>query len=74
MTCQHCVRAVTKAIQAAAPAAAVDVDLSTKTVTVQTDATEADLQHALAAAGYPAVSATGAPTAEAGTCCGSCHA
>ena len=36
MTCQHCVRAVTQAIQAEDPRAAVQVDLATGTVRAET--------------------------------------
>lgn len=36
LTCQHCVRAVTQAIQDADPKAAVQVDLATGTVRAET--------------------------------------
>ncbi|WP_434704860.1 heavy-metal-associated domain-containing protein [Pseudomonas sp. Z1-12] len=35
MSCGHCVKAITEAVQAKDPAAAVRVDLRTKTVQVQ---------------------------------------
>ncbi len=52
MTCAHCVRAVTKAIQGIDPQAQVEVDLPAKRVRVQG---EVDAERALAAiadAGY----------------------
>ena len=56
MSCGHCVRAVTQAVQEVDPRAAVQVDLGTKQVQVESTAERAKIQHALAEAGYaPAV-------------------
>ena len=52
MTCQGCVNAVTKAIKAAAPAAAVKVDLAAKTVTVEGPVAAATVQAAVKDAGF----------------------
>ena len=54
MTCDGCVRSVTKVIQSIDPAATVNVDLSTQTVDVTTTAPRADLTTALAKADYAA--------------------
>ena len=77
MTCGHCVRTITCALQALDPDALVSVDLSGKTVMVQGGIRLADATEALAAQGYAVVgsdaSESGAP-ANAGQCCGSCKA
>ncbi len=52
MTCGHCVRAITRAVQALAPAARVDVDLDAKTVAVDADLPEERVAAAIAAEGY----------------------
>jgi copper chaperone len=52
MSCGHCVRAVTEALQATDPAAKVEVDLARKTVRVESSRPRADLALALAEAGY----------------------
>jgi copper chaperone len=52
MTCQGCANAVTKAIKAAAPAAAVKVDLAAKTVTVEGQVAAATVQAAVKDAGF----------------------
>ena len=52
MSCGHCVRAVTEALQAADPAARVEVDLARKTVHVESSRPRAELAEALAEAGY----------------------
>lgn len=55
MTCGHCVRAVTEAVQGLDRAAQVAVDLGTGRVTVQGGAASpAQVVQALAAEGYPA--------------------
>lgn len=57
MSCGHCVRAITRAVQADDPAADVQVDLATGEVRV---ASRLDLEQLLAvirAQGYPAESA-----------------
>ena len=52
MSCGHCVRAITEAVQQADPAAQVTVDLPTKQVTVQSTQPRDALAHALKEAGY----------------------
>ena len=52
MSCGHCVNAVTEAIHALDPAAAVDVDLGTKRVHVRSDIDRFVLSQALVDAGY----------------------
>lgn len=52
MTCQGCVRAVTKAIGRVAPDAAVTVDLPTGTVTVAGSPDKAAVEKAIAGAGF----------------------
>ena len=54
MTCDGCVRSVTKVIQSIDPAATVYVDLSTQPVDVTSTALRADLTTALAKADYAA--------------------
>lgn len=54
MTCAHCVRAVTAAIRALDPTAAVTVDLATGTVTAAGGLDRAAVVAALAAEGYGA--------------------
>lgn len=52
MTCQHCVRAVTQAIQAKDPAAAVVVDLAAGTVRAETRLPREDVAALVAEEGY----------------------
>jgi len=52
MTCGHCVRAITRAVQALDPAARVAVDLETKSVAVEADLPAARVAAAIAAEGY----------------------
>jgi copper chaperone len=52
MTCQGCVRSVTKAVQSADPAATVEVDLATGRVRVETAAPRERVAGAIEAAGY----------------------
>jgi copper chaperone len=52
MTCGHCVRAVTGAIQARDPGAKVDVDLVAGVVKAETSLGQDDLVAAIAAEGY----------------------
>ena len=57
MACQHCVAAVTKATQEAAPGAAVDVDLETKRVSVQGENLDsAAIKEAIEDQGYDVLS------------------
>ncbi|MDB5881767.1 MAG: putative Heavy metal transport/detoxification protein [Ramlibacter sp.] len=53
ISCAHCVRAVTEAVQEVDPQAKVDVDVQTKHVKVQSGAEPAKLVAALTEAGYP---------------------
>lgn len=57
MSCGHCVKAVTRAVQALDPAASVEVDLASKTVKVGTGAALADVKAAIEEADYPVVAA-----------------
>lgn len=52
MTCQGCVRSVTKAIELAAPGASVAVDLPSGRVEIDSAAPEATLRQAVVDAGY----------------------
>ena len=52
MSCGHCVKTITGALQAIDPGAAVEVDLGTQTVKVASAADEAKLRAAIAEAGY----------------------
>ena len=54
MTCAHCVRAVTSAVQAVDPAAVVEVDLARGRVQVEGRAAPDVLARAIAAEGYAA--------------------
>jgi copper chaperone len=53
MTCGHCVRTVTQAVQQADPQAHVTVDLPAHRVQVDTAKTREAIAAVLAAAGYP---------------------
>ena len=52
MTCGHCVRAITQAVQLADPAATVQADLATHQVQVDTMASRETVATQLAQAGY----------------------
>jgi copper chaperone len=52
MTCGHCVRAVTEAVQAADPAAKVQADLPSHRVEVETSAEREAVAARLVEAGY----------------------
>ncbi len=52
MTCEGCAKSVTRAIQAAAPQARVQVDLQKNTVTVEECADAALIAQAVADAGF----------------------
>lgn len=56
MTCGHCEKAVTRALQQVDPQAKVIIDRSANRVDVQSDHAQALLSHAMSEAGY-AVSA-----------------
>jgi len=53
MSCGHCVRSITEAVQAADPAATVQADLAAHRVQVDTTAVRGDLVARLTEAGYP---------------------
>lgn len=57
MTCGHCVRAVTRALQALDPAARVEIDLGAKTVTVDAGVSAEQVAAAIAAEGYAVTTA-----------------
>jgi copper chaperone len=74
MTCGHCVNTVTRAIQSIDKSAAVQVDLQTGRVQVESSAAAADLLKAVNDAGYPAAQSKGvglaaAPDRQSGCCC-----
>jgi copper chaperone len=52
MNCNHCVGAITKAVQAEDPAARVECDLATHAVRVETTENRATIAAALSEAGY----------------------
>lgn len=52
MTCQHCVKAITQQILNADPNAKVDIDLSTKSVEVQSTLSEKSIFNAIEEAGF----------------------
>lgn len=52
MTCDHCAASITRSVQSVDPKAAVEVDLSSKQVRVQTARSLADVEAAIAEAGY----------------------
>lgn len=54
MSCGHCVRAITQAVQARDPAADVQVDLSAKTVQVQSSLPVDTLVQVIKEEGYEA--------------------
>ncbi|MEM5344695.1 heavy-metal-associated domain-containing protein [Paraburkholderia azotifigens] len=59
MSCQHCVAAVTRAIQEQDAGAQVQVDLSAGKVAVQSDASVDTLKAAIDEAGYTVVGVAG---------------
>ena len=54
MTCGHCVRAVTQAVQALDPAASVKVDLGAKEVGVESRLLPEEVIHVITDEGYSA--------------------
>lgn len=52
MTCGHCVRKVTQAVQSIDTTAKVEADLATRSIGVVSTASAASLSAAIAAAGY----------------------
>jgi copper chaperone len=60
MTCAHCVRSVTRALQAVDPAASVDVDLASGEVTVSGQIARDAAISAIEAEGYAVETSTDA--------------
>ncbi|AKJ68767.1 hypothetical protein PATSB16_28820 [Pandoraea thiooxydans] len=54
MSCSHCVKAVTQAVQALDANAKVDVDLAAGSVRVESQRAAGDIAAAITEAGYPA--------------------
>ena len=52
MTCNHCVQTITQAVKSIAPDAAVQTDLATHRVTIESAADAAALQAAITEEGY----------------------
>lgn len=74
MTCGHCVRAITTALQGLDAHAKVDVDLVNGRVQAEGSFTSATAVAAMQAAGYHAKPEIDSqPSAAADTCCGHCH-
>jgi copper chaperone len=55
MACSACANTITKAVQTVDSAAAVEADLKTKLVTIQTVKPESEIRQAIVSVGYPAV-------------------
>lgn len=70
MTCDHCVRTITKAIHAIDANAGVDVDVADCSVTIQGDVDPAQATSAINAEGYVVIMVL--PDAIK-SCCGTCH-
>lgn len=78
MTCGHCVRTVTQAIQAVDPHVQVDVDLASGVVKIQgllavEQAVEAIQRQGYVIAAVLPSEADTPPTPAASSCCGGCH-
>lgn len=74
MTCAHCVRAITGAIQALQPASRVGVDLEAGTVSIDGEMDPAQAISAIEAEGYRVVATDrGATDVKTSACCGSCR-
>jgi copper chaperone len=58
MSCGHCVKAVTSAVQEIDQAAKVNVDLAGKKVQIESDADLAAIKEAVSEAGYPVVASS----------------
>jgi copper chaperone len=77
MTCGHCVGAITRAVEAADPGAAVRIDLATHRVQVESaGADPTTLEGAIRAAGYTPIAIVpdgranaAGPTRARGACC-----
>lgn len=57
MSCNHCVGAITRAVQAVDPSAQVAADVPTQSVKVESGADSQALRQAIEDAGYPVKSA-----------------
>ncbi|QWE13079.1 heavy-metal-associated domain-containing protein [Polynucleobacter sp. AP-Titi-500A-B4] len=55
MTCGGCINAVTRAIQGEDPAAKVQADLATQTVTLETTLSQVQASQLITDAGFPVV-------------------
>lgn len=53
MACSACANTIAQAVKTLDPAAAVEADLKTKLVTIQTVKPESEVKFAIASAGYP---------------------
>lgn len=72
MTCDHCVRAITQAVQALDSAAKVEVDLAQGEVRVDSALGAPAILAAIREEGYEAESAAGQASSGHGSCCGKC--
>lgn len=57
ISCGHCARAITEAVLALDPKAAVTVDIAARSVAIDSSASAAALRERLAAEGYPVADA-----------------
>jgi copper chaperone len=77
MTCGHCVRTITGAIQRLAPDAEVAIDLETGEVAIEGRIALADAVKAVGEEGYPVVAileaASTAVDSTPAACCGTCR-
>jgi copper chaperone len=55
MACSACLNTIAQAVKTLDPAAAVEADLKTKLVTIQTVKPESEVRKTIASAGYPAI-------------------
>ena len=53
MTCGHCVRTITRAVQALAPDASVRIDLASKSADIEAPLSTAQIVAAIEGEGYP---------------------
>lgn len=80
MTCGHCIRTITQAIQRIDPGAKVNVNLAEKTVSIDGHLDPGIAEAVVENEGYTVVSVELNDCCEAGApeptdvCCGSCHA
>jgi copper chaperone len=55
MACSACANTIAQTVKTLDPAAAVEADLKTKVVTIQTLKPESEVRKAIASVGYPAI-------------------